>query len=190
MMMRRAKMGRHLVIAFVIFTAAFVVGVGCVFVIQHDFFPEEEMATIADSVSAVEEPKPEWMRDPLIGQTWPLCIEYQCNLRIGGNVKAVFKLTNVSSKTAFLAPDPRNGKLPSLLSNASPWSKSVLSRIETTDLLPQESTLLYVPISDDVEYFDLSFVVNSGYPPRPSRAIWTLYSPQTAQMCGEPPDAQ
>jgi hypothetical protein len=180
-------MRRYLVIAFGVFTAAFAVGLGGVFVSQESFFSEEEMATIADSVPLVEEPEPEWMRDPLIGQTWPLYIEYQCNVRSGGrSIKAVFRLTNVSSETVFFAPDPRNGKLPSLLSNASPWTKRVLSRIEATGLSSQESTLLYVPISDDVEYFELSFGVGSGKSDRIRTVIWSGYSAKTAQMCGEP----
>jgi len=168
-----------------IFIAALIVGLGCVFLFDDIFLPADEIATINNSVDRVIEPEAGWTRDPLINQTWPLYIGYDCDIKNEKMVQARFILTNISSEPAFFNLDSKTGKLPSLLSNAFPWSKNVLSRIVTDHLSPGESTPMYVPVPDDADYFDLSFRVSRGKPDRDRTVYWTLYSDSSARPCTE-----
>ncbi|HYJ89840.1 MAG TPA: hypothetical protein VEV84_00905, partial [Pyrinomonadaceae bacterium] len=79
-------------------------------------------SSVENLVKPVEPSTPEGMRDPIIQQTWPLYIEYECSVTSGHHVNAVFRLTNVNSETAYFKLDRKTGKLPSHLSNAFPWS--------------------------------------------------------------------
>ena len=178
-------MRRRLIIASVIFFTALTVGLGGDLLFSGIFLPVDEIATINSSVGDVIEPEPAWMRDPMINQMLPLYIDYDCSVRNGKLIEARFTLTNVSSEPVFFSLEKRSGKLPSLLSNAFPWSKDVLSRIESDHLSPGASTRLYVPVPDEAEYFHLSFGVSSGRPDRIRTVYWNLYSASTAPTCTE-----
>ena len=139
-----------------ILSSTFVLSLVCISALNNYLLSSIEMAAISSSVDSVE------VNELINAFQSPLLVEYECSLIGRDSLDALFRVTNISHDTVYFSVD-ENSKFQAYISNAYDLRQDTSAEIKN-QILPGESTTLWVSVPVDSDPFDISIPYNRGDP--------------------------
>jgi len=146
-----------------ILCSTFIISLVSIWALDNYLLSSSEMSEISRSVDRIEVSE---LTGPFQA---PLLVEYECSLMGRDSLFAVFRVTNISQDTIYFNLD-KNGKFEVYIFNAYDLGQNASAEIKN-QILPEESTNLWVSVPVNSDQFDISIPYHRGDPSKSHSVI-------------------